>query len=288
MLCLRLVASSVGAAVILLLAVPSPCVQAEEPPVEHGVVTLEDGTRLAWHARPGLEPALVLIPGSWGDYRVFDELLDGLSADVRVIVVELRGHGDSWPPTLEPSMELFADDVLRVVEALDFERYYVGGHSIGGMVAIEIAGRRPEGLAGVISMEGWTHCSVLKQAFGNAINPTMTPEQERQREANRARVQDRLTQEQIDAFGAVWKRWNGYEILQSTPLPVLEIWGDRDAPRPSRELLQIPDRPNIELAWIAGASHSYLIEKPEAVAEVINAFVASVEAKKAATPSPPR
>jgi hypothetical protein len=74
-------------------------------------------------------------------------------------------------------------------------------------------------------------------------------------------------------FGSIWKRWNGAEVLQTTNLPVLELYGDRAKPRPSQDLLGIPQRENIEVVWFEGASHSLLFERPREVAEQINRFI---------------
>lgn len=253
--------------------------------VRHDHIDLPDGGRLAFHVRPAdwpenrseNGPALVLIPGSWGDRHVYDDVLATLDPDIDVVIVELRGHGDSWPPTLDGSMESFAADVLRVTGTLDLDRFFIGGHSIGGMVAIEVAGRRPESVAGVISIEGWTHHDVPGEAFGGALRNTLSPAQEARRQADRARVLDRLTDEEISSFASIWKRWDGSRILETTAVPVLELWGDRRRPTPLRATMRIPDRPGIELVWLENASHSLLIERPAEVAALINRFVASIE-----------
>jgi pimeloyl-ACP methyl ester carboxylesterase len=41
--------------------------------------------------------------------------------------------------------------------------------------------------------------------------------------------------------------------------------------------MQIPDRPNIELQWIAGASHFLPLERPAEVAAALNGFIRRVE-----------
>ena len=41
--------------------------------------------------------------------------------------------------------------------------------------------------------------------------------------------------------------------------------------------MKIPDRPNIELRWIAGASHFLPLERPAEVAAVVNEFIKRVE-----------
>ncbi|MFH1744498.1 MAG: alpha/beta fold hydrolase [bacterium] len=260
--------------------------QMEKSPYRHHNITLPDGGKLAYHVRPGEGPCLVLIPGSWGDYRVYDQTVASLSSALRVVIVELRGHGDSWPPTLDGSIELFAEDVLRVVDTLNLRRFYVGGHSIGGMIAIEAAGRRPEAVAGAISIEGWTHYQVQKDAFGHVTGTTLSATQEEQRMANRARVRDRLTDEQIASFASIWRRWDGYPILATTTVPILELWGDRGHPCPDRKTMRIPDRVNINLVWFENASHSLLIEKPAAVAGQINAFVQRIESERPSLPDP--
>jgi len=182
--------------------------KAMEETFAHDSLTLDDGTRLAWHTREGSGPTLVLIPGSWGDYLVYNHLAAHLDPGFHLIIVELRGHGDSTPATLNGSMELFADDVLKVVEHLKLERYYISGHSIGGMLAVEIAGREPKGLAGSISIEGWTHHTVQKNAFGYLPKIPLTPEHEAERTANRERGLARLTEAERQDFGTVWRKWD--------------------------------------------------------------------------------
>lgn len=244
-----------------------------------GSVKRPDGATIAYHVREGRGPNLVLIPGSWGDVRVFDRVVKALPPDIRVIVVELRGHGGSWPPAADPTMAMLADDVLAAIDALGLRRYYVGGHSIGGMLTVELAGRRPGQVAGAIPMEGWTHHEVSAQAFGGDTRSTLTPEEMKVNEANRQRVLSRLSPQERIAFGSVWRKWDGLPVLQSTSVPFLELWGDRGRARPSRDLMRIPDRPNLELVWMEGSSHSLLIQCPEAVARETAAFMERIEAR---------
>ena len=254
------------------------------PVYRGGFVERPEGARIAYWTRAGAGPTLVLLPGSWGDRQVFDRYIAALPSSWRAVVVELRGHGGSGPASLSPSMDMFANDVLAVIDALRLTRYFVAGHSIGGMLAIEIAGRRPAQTAGVIAMEGWTHHLVAKEAFGGEPE-RLSGELAQIDRANRQRVRGRLAQPEIDAFASVWRTWDGLPILASTPVPILEIWGDRGRPRPSRQAMRIPDRPGIELVWMPGASHSLLLQCPEAAAAETVRFVTSYGAR---TGSPPR
>lgn len=224
---------------------------------------------------------MVLVPGTWGTIDRFRLLFEDLPPTLPITVIELCWQGGQAPPTLELSIESLADDVLWVVNSLGIDRFYFGGHSIGGMIAVEIAGREVPGLVGVIAMEGWTHHTVVQTAFDGVVTGKLTPEQSAFMEADRARGRAHLSETQLDAIAGIWKRWNGYDCLMRSHVPVLHIWGDRGKPRPTHEALQIPDRSNIEITWIAGASHSMLIEAPKTVAEAIMTFM-----ERTAPPAP--
>lgn len=234
-----------------------------------GFVRRPDGARIAYSVREGKGPNLVLIPGSWADRHVFDRFVAALPPELRVIIVELRGHGQSQPPAAAPTMEDLAGDVLAAVDAVvpSNTRFYVGGHSIGGMLTIEIAGRRPGQVAGAIPMEGWAHHRVQAEAFAGAPS-----------RRSPARDVVKMTEAEKKAFGNVWRMWDGAGILAATPVPFLQVWGDRGMARPSRQLLRIPDKPSMELVWMPGATHSLLVECPEAVARETAGFIARMEA----------
>lgn len=279
----RTAAAYLIAGVALLFCLDTLSATAEEPAAppsahlsasfEKHVFTLSDGKRMNCHQQTGQGPALVLVPGTWGTIARFASLFEELPAGLPITVVELCWQGGQVPPSLDLSIEELADDVLWVVKTLGIERFYMGGHSIGGMIAVEIAGREIPGLVGVIAMEGWTHHTVVQTAFDGVVSGKLTPEQKALSQASRAQGRAHLSDTELDAIATIWKRWNGYECLSRSQVPVLQIWGDRGKPRPDRKALQIPDRPNIEIAWIAGASHSMLIEAPEKVAEAIAAFI---------------
>lgn len=254
---------------------------------------LRDGATLAYVHRPTPPgtATLVLIPETHGDRQQFlGPLVDQLPATLGVVIVESRGQGSSWPPPDESkaSIEEYATDVLEVVGRLQLRSWYVGGHSLGGMQAIEIAGRRPAELKGVISLEGWTHHEVQAEAFGG-----LPPRTEEQRAADRVYREERYarlrwTPEEYQRLVSMWRRWTrGEAILRDLPHPILSVWGDRGMPaRPTREVLRLPAAPSCELVWIEGADH-YITRPPHAAVTgaAIARFIARVEAGIGSPPS---
>lgn len=236
-----------------------------------------DGGQLAWHRRKGTGPTLVLIPGTFSDARVYGRMVRKLDPNFDIILFEHRGLGDSWPPPVESSIEHCARDVVLVIEILKINSCYVGGHSLGGMISIELARQIPDRLRGVISIEGWTHAQAASDAFQNDMRSTQTADQIELLKNYREEVLQRWTPEQIKMFGSIWRQWNGSETLSQTKLSILELYGDRNRPLPARDSLGLPDRPEIQLIWFKGASHSLLIERPDEVADTINSFIHRLE-----------
>ena len=109
--------------------------------------------RLATTSVPGDDrgPSLVLMHGLGGSRRVMAKVAAHLPG-WRVVSMDLRGHGRST--TAPWDFAAAVSDVDAVVEHFGLRRPYVGGHSLGGMVALQYAlAGRP--VAGAINIDGW-------------------------------------------------------------------------------------------------------------------------------------
>jgi pimeloyl-ACP methyl ester carboxylesterase len=111
-----------------------------------------EGTRLAYVDSGGSRRPVVLIHGWCCDRSFFQPQFDHLvSAGHRVIALDLRGHGESDAPHGAYSMEVFTDDVAWCLRQLVVERPVVVGHSMGGIIAFDLAARYSD-LASAIVM----------------------------------------------------------------------------------------------------------------------------------------
>ena len=72
----------------------------------------------------------------------------------RAVALDLRGHGQSAPPTTgDYSIAGMAADVEEAVEALKLQRFILVGHSLGGGVAVAYAGAHPERVVGLLLVD---------------------------------------------------------------------------------------------------------------------------------------
>lgn len=111
--------------------------------------TDHDGASI-WYASFGAGSPVVLLhgglghSGNWG-YQVPDLV----AAGHRVIVIDSRGHGRSTRDTRPFSYELMASDVLAVMDRLGVSRAALVGWSDGAIIALIMADKAPERVAGV-------------------------------------------------------------------------------------------------------------------------------------------
>jgi len=99
---------------------------------------------------------LLLLHGFTGAKEDFTDWLDRLAASGwHAVVPDHRGHGASSKPTSEDaySFEILANDVERLIDALDWRRLVLVGHSMGGMVAQFVALDKPGRLDGLVLMD---------------------------------------------------------------------------------------------------------------------------------------
>jgi pimeloyl-ACP methyl ester carboxylesterase len=80
--------------------------------------------------------------------------------DCRRITVECRGHGASDLGSRRPfSFDMFANDVLAAADHAGLDRFVAGGVSMGAALALRLACRHPDRVAGLILMRpAWTFC----------------------------------------------------------------------------------------------------------------------------------
>ena len=85
-------------------------------------------------------PVIVLLHGSNADLHTWQEWIDRLKEDYRVIRFDQRGHGLTGPaPDDDYSTEGFGADIDAVTEKLGVETFTLVGNSMGGWIAMAYA-----------------------------------------------------------------------------------------------------------------------------------------------------
>jgi pimeloyl-ACP methyl ester carboxylesterase len=104
------------------------------------------------HHREGSGDPVVLIHGVGSQWQAWRPLLAELASTREVIALDLPGFGDSLPlpDGVVPDAAALADAVAGFLDSLALERPVIGGNSLGGWVALELAARgRARAVVGV-------------------------------------------------------------------------------------------------------------------------------------------
>jgi pimeloyl-ACP methyl ester carboxylesterase len=120
------------------------------------VFMARDGVRLAhFEAGPANpeSPPLVLVNGWTGDHGIFTPQIIHFARNHRVVAINLRGHGASDAPKQEYTIVGFADDIAWQGAQLGLKKPLIIGHSLGGVVTLELCGRYPDLASGMMMID---------------------------------------------------------------------------------------------------------------------------------------
>ena len=229
--------------------------------------------------------AVVLVHGYTGDGGDFRHQVADLARDHRVLVMDHRGHGRSGAPRDRSSytIERMADDVAALVDAVGFARFHLLGHSMGGMVAQELALRAPERLLSLV-LEDTTHefafgrNEVVRSLFDARIRlaeeqgmaavavlpgPPPPPHQPAERVVEE---RERLASMSVDGFAGAWQAlcaWQGTAgRVHAIATPTLVVYGELDAMLVPGAKWLAENLPNATVEVIPEAGHCPQFERP--------------------------
>ncbi len=247
------------------------------------------------------ERTLVLLHGYLESMLVWESFIPLLYKQVRVITLDLPGHGISEVKGECHSMDFLADTVKGALDSLAIERCTLVGHSMGGYVALAFAERYPERLDGVVLLSSTPNPDSEKKREDRLREIALVRAGKKEALAhvapaagfaaeNRSRMQEAieeleeqvfLTEEEgiVALLNGMRERPDRNEMLRRLPLPQLFILGKRDdyIPLEVAESL-VASHPQAEVCWLENSGHMGFLEEPERVAEALLRFLKVEEA----------
>jgi pimeloyl-ACP methyl ester carboxylesterase len=104
----------------------------------------------------GTGAPLVLLHGLGSARQAWDPVIPALAAHFRVLAIDLPGFGESGPLPggVEPAPAVLAARVAHFLDELGMATPHVAGNSLGGWIALELAGIRPVASLALLSPAG--------------------------------------------------------------------------------------------------------------------------------------
>ncbi|PHS22764.1 MAG: hypothetical protein COA84_12210 [Robiginitomaculum sp.] len=251
-----------------------------------------------YYQSAGNGPPLVLIAGFTSDGQSWAPVVAGLSRQFQVITFDNRTTGRTRPAEAKTSMALMADDCVGLMSALEIGHAHILGHSMGGIVAIDIASRYPERiekliLAATTPDQNSFQLSVLetilslRQAKGSdqlwlksflhwLFHPSFfdDPTAVKTALANAAAYPYRQSMAGMAAQLTVLATMKNHIDIKKVKAKTLVILGSNDLFYPLAEAKRtLSAIPNVDISVIAKAGHSVHWDQPDMFVRLVSDFL---------------
>lgn len=232
---------------------------------------------------PG-RPTLILIHGAGGRANSFLPQIRRLDRFVNILALELPGHGNT-PGSGRDSIASYADWVHETLVGPFFETFYLGGHSLGGAISLEMGLRYPDKIQGLIligtgaalgvspkilgglmEQPHQTLVEINQGSFARGTNPQVI--------AQSIRLMKQTPISVILGDFQACDQFHREEDIITIKAPTLVLVGDQDLMTPSSSAHFLREKiPSSQLIVIPDAGHMVMLEKHKEVNQAILDFI---------------
>ncbi len=106
---------------------------------------------------PKKAPVIIFLHGFPLNKSMWDNQVEKLKDNYRVIAYDIRGHGDTDLGAIDFSIDLFAQDLMCFMDALKIEKTMLCGLSMGGYIALNAIENHPNRFSALILSD--TNCT---------------------------------------------------------------------------------------------------------------------------------
>jgi len=236
---------------------------------------------------------IVLLHGFMESLQIWKDFSHELSANFKVVCIDLPGHGKSECIGEVHSMDLIADIIKKIVDHLEISSFVLIGHSMGGYASLQFADQYPEMLKGM----GLFHSQALADTEETKVNRDRTCEIVKHSRKNFISqfIPDLFAQENVEKFAAEISilqsqvidmtavaiiaaqkgmkiREDKLDVLMGLHAPILFILGKKDSKVSMQQGMAQAMLPNHSEVLLVNVGHMGYIEARDETLFTIKAF----------------
>lgn len=197
----------------------------------------------------------------------------------RWIAPDLRGHGGSSVPRSSFTLQDLTTDLIALADHLWLGKIDVMGHSLGGMIALDLLITHPERIGKILLMDAWPALRYRQALPGEVRESLPLPLWN----AIVALHHDTLVRWPWSIREDFWisvERFDATGWLRESLYPIHILYGDRHREHPPPEALGWPRRTTITIEWIRGGGHFFPLTHIPEVGEILKKLWGSEEKEK--------
>jgi 3-oxoadipate enol-lactonase len=254
-----------------------------------------NGRAIPYRDSGGTGIPVVFAHGFFMDHSMFEPQVAALRDRFRVITYDERGHGEAADEPDPYTYWDLADDLAGLLDHLGIERAVIGGMSQGGFIGLRFALRHPDRVIGLVLLD--TQAGVeLEEKRGeyDAMRSVWVEDGPSELMGGMvaaiilgnypgnpdwvAKWMVRYPTGLGQAYEALMNRDDITDRLSEIKAPALVVHGDEDAaiPMERAEALCAGLSGCGGVVVVAGGSHSANLNRPEAVNQAIEGFLAAL------------
>lgn len=242
------------------------------------------------------DKVVVLLHGYLENMLVWDSFVPLLYKEMRVVTLDIPGHGISEVKGEIHSMDWLADTIAAALDKLGIDRATIVGHSMGGYVALAFAERHADRTEGVVLLHSTPYADsdekrrnrqreiLLIRSGKKELLAHTAPEAGfavENRNRFRTEIEDLqqtiyLTEDAgiIALLNGMIERKAQSEMLHNLGRPILFILGRKDGyitPEVAEKM--VAEHPEAKVVWLEKSGHMGFVEEATACASALLDFV---------------
>lgn len=251
------------------------------------------GLKIHYHAAadPSADKGqrVIYVHGTGCNTRVWEKHMEALAASHNPVAIDLPGHGESEGCGFRGAGD-YSNFVVKLAEALGWDRFVVAGHSMGGAVAITTAVYHPEMISGLMLISTGArlrvHPDILKDSLEAAQTglPAVMDPSWAYAESTPQSVMDEVAAQTADTdLWVTYGDWicsDSFDFstrMKDINAPTLAIAGEEDRLTPPKYHKFFQEKmPDCRLEIIEKAGHWSPAEQTEGFTAKVKAFLDSL------------
>ncbi len=242
----------------------------------------------------GTGAPVLFIHGLGSSAADWELQVDFFAQHYQVILVDLRGHGQSSRPSVGYSIPQFATDTQALLQHLGYQRVHLVGISLGGMIGFQLAVTAPSLLQSLVVLNSvpYIRLTTLKQkwqltlrklftqilsmrSFAKILARKLFPE------PSQAHLRKQLVERWVkndkkiyyQSFMSIFK-WQGVQNqLPNIACPVLVLAADMDYLPVSHKQAYAQQIPQAQLEIIHNSRHASIQDQPDIFNQKLHQFL---------------